>query len=319
MNKRNEEAINNYNKLVNNSESVFYTDTKGHKYYESNRKIFVTMDYSLFKKLKGNRTVEQKRLIKIIHSLEKIGLMPSVVIVNEKFEVIDGQGRLESLNALSLPVEFVICEGATIEECTVMNINSTNWSLVDYVYRYAEDKESINNSSYKKLQKLMESYPRFPIGLFGCALRGVALDSKTVKDNRVYITDEMYEKAIPQLDYLVDILNSINSTIHNRNGNKAHLLAAIIFCHNLPNIDQTRLKVSIINNIGLPNAVWMDVCTAITFIQNCYNKGLAATKKIYMDVEYKKASDLRKSESAKLGLERKKAELEKVNERKELN
>lgn len=306
MNKRNEEVLNNYHKLANNPESVFYTDSKGHTYYETNRKIYTTMDYDLFKKLKGNRTVEQKRIVKIIHSLEAIGWMPSVVIVNEKFEVIDGQGRLESLKALKLPVEFIISKGATIEECTVMNINSSNWTLTDYVYRYAEDETSANHSSYKKLQKLIELYPTFPVNLFGCALRGVPLDGKTIKDNKVYITDEMYEKAIPQLDYLVDILNSINTKIPNHGGIKTYLLCAIIFCYNLPNIDLARLKVSIINNIGLPTAIWMDICTAITFIQNCYNKGLSAAKKIYMDTEYKKSIDLRRSESVKLGIKRKK-------------
>lgn len=258
--------------------------------------------------------MEQKRIVKIIHSLETIGWMPSVVVVNEKFEVIDGQGRLESLKALKLPVEFVICEGATIEECTIMNINSTNWKLIDFVYRYAEDEKSANNSSYKKLQKLIELYPRIPVNVIGCAVRGMPLDNKTIKDNRVYITDEMYEKAIPQLDYLIDILDSINNVkISNHGGVKTYLFFAIIFCYNLPDIDRQRLKVSIVNHISSPAAVWMDICTAVTFIQNCYNKGLSATKKIYMDAEYKKSVDLRKSEAAKLGIKRKK-EVESMNE-----
>ena len=305
MNKRNEEIINRYKKLANNPESVFHTDLKGHTYYETTRKIYTTMDYNLFKKLQGNRTVEQKRIVKIIHSLETIGWMPAVVIVNEKFEIIDGQGRLESLKALKLPVEFVIAEGATINDCTIMNINSTNWTLTDYIYRFAEDKNSVNHSSYKKLQKLMELYPTFPPAIFGCALKGVAYDGKTIKDAKVYITDEMYEKAIPQLDYLVDVLNSIEITIPNHGGHKAYLMAAIIFCYNIPNIDLTRLTICIVKNIGLPNAIWMDVLTAITFIQNCYNKGLGASKKLYMDTEYKKSIVLRRSESAKLGKKRK--------------
>lgn len=316
MNKRNEEVINNYNELANNPESVSHIDAKGHIYYETNRKIYATMDYDLFKKLQGNRTVEQKRIVKIIHSLETIGWMPAVVIVNEKFEIIDGQGRLESLKALNLPVEFVICEGSTIEECTVMNINSTNWTLTDYVYRFAEDDNSANSSSYKKLVKLMELYPRFSTGLLGCALKGVAFDGRTIKENKVYITDEMYEKAIPQLDYVSDILDSIKIVIPNHGGIKTFLLTAIIFCYNLPEIDLQRLKTSIVNSVNLPDAVWMDVFTAVQFIQKYYNKGLTAAKKIYMDTEYQKALDIRRSESAKLGIRRRK---EMMGENEELN
>jgi len=321
MNKRNEEIINNYNKLANSPESVYHTDVKGHIYYETNRKIYTTMDYDLFKKLQGNRTVEQVRIIKIIHSLEKIGWMPAVVIVNEKFEVIDGQGRVESLKALNLPVEFVIAEGATIEDCTEMNINSTNWKLIDYIYRFAEDESSINHSSYKKLAKLMELYPTVPSKSFGCALRGVPFDGKTIKDNRVYITDEMYEKAIPQLDYAVDLLDSISTRISTHGGTKSYLFDAIVFCYNLPTIDSQRLKKSIIENISAPDAVWMDTYTAVRFIQTYYNKGLSASKKIYLDSEYQKSLDLRKSECAKLGHQRRKGEMmisEDLNQEEEI-
>lgn len=309
MNERNEEILNNFKDLEKNPESVFFTDSKGHKYYETNRKIYTTMDYDLFKKLQGNRAVEPKRIVKITHSLELIGWMPSVVIVNEKFEVIDGQGRLESLKALKLPVEFVVCKDATIKECTTMNINSTNWNLTDYVYRYAEDETSVNNASYKKLRQLIESYPRFPVGVFGSALRGVPLDARTIKENRVYITDEMYAKAIPQLDFLNEMLESITTTIPIHGGIKNYLLCGTLFCYNLPEIDRSRLKISIINGVSIPkNAVWMDIPTAIAFIENCYNKGLSASKKIYMETEYRKSMDLRKSEGAKWGIQRKEAE-----------
>ncbi|MGM9543959.1 MAG: hypothetical protein ACI3T9_03165 [Romboutsia timonensis] len=274
--------------------NIYHTDTKGHKYYETTIKVYTTTDYNLFKKLEGNRAVLQKRIDKILRSIQQIGWMPAPIIVNEKFEIIDGQGRFESLKSLDAPVQFVIAEGATIEECTVMNINSTNWSLNDFVYRYATDENSINHSSYLKLQKLMELYPTIPLNLLGFAVRGVSYEGKTIKENKVNITDEMYNKAIPLLDYTVDVLNSINVTIPNHGRTKAFLLNAIMFCYNLPNIDRTRLKVSIVNNVGSPSAIWRDVYTAVLFVQNSYNKGLSAPKKIYMDTEYQKMMDLRR-------------------------
>lgn len=95
--------------------------------------ILQTMDYSKFKKLKGNRNVDPVRVQRIIQSIKKVGYITSPLIVNEDLEVIDGQGRLEALRILGLPVEYIVHENIGIDECISMNINQINWVDRDYI------------------------------------------------------------------------------------------------------------------------------------------------------------------------------------------
>ena len=65
-----------------------------------------TTKYKIFKKLLANREVTQTRVNNIIDSIQRVGYVTSPIIVNEKMEIIDGQGRLEALQELNLPVEI---------------------------------------------------------------------------------------------------------------------------------------------------------------------------------------------------------------------
>ena len=84
--------------------------------------VMVTDEYDLFKTLEGNRRVLDLRARRIIRSIEKVGYVINPIIVNEKYEVIDGQGRLEALKRLNLPVYYIMIEGIGIEECRTLNI-----------------------------------------------------------------------------------------------------------------------------------------------------------------------------------------------------
>ena len=84
--------------------------------------MFRTTDYDSFKRVLGNRKVLEDRVSKILASFDKIGYIPVPIIVNEKYEVIDGQGRLEACKRRGLPVNFIIRPGLKIEDCIVMNI-----------------------------------------------------------------------------------------------------------------------------------------------------------------------------------------------------
>ena len=72
-------------------------------YVKSSEEMFRTTDYDAFKRVLGNRKVLEDRVSKILASFDKIGYIPVPIIVNEKFEVIDGQGRLEACKRRGLP------------------------------------------------------------------------------------------------------------------------------------------------------------------------------------------------------------------------
>lgn len=109
-------------------------------------KVYEETDYSKFKRLEHNRSVLNNRVARLKASFQEKEII-NPIVVNEKMEIIDGQGRYEALKQLGRPIRFVIEEGATIEDCQRMNKCNKPWTSSDFVYSYA----SAGNENYKRL------------------------------------------------------------------------------------------------------------------------------------------------------------------------
>lgn len=120
----------------------------------SNFKVMETRDYSKFKRLLGNRAITQGRINAIKESILRIGYQPSPILINEKKEVIDGQGRLAACEALNLPVYYIEKSGLTIRDCISMNKKMEMWKIKDYIGCYAEQ----GYPAYVKLQNDLREY-----------------------------------------------------------------------------------------------------------------------------------------------------------------
>lgn len=115
--------------------------------------IYVTYDYSKFKRLKGNRDVDHERAI--YDSIKKVGYVRDPILVNEKFEVIDGQNRLMALEKAGLPVEYTVQEGIGLKECQSLNIGQKNWTTNQWIASYAEQ----GIEPYIALNNAMKAHP----------------------------------------------------------------------------------------------------------------------------------------------------------------
>jgi hypothetical protein len=60
----------------------------------------------------------------------------TVIIVNENYEIIDGQHRFEVIKELNLPMHYIICDGYGLNEVHLLNQNSKNWNSDDYLEAY---------------------------------------------------------------------------------------------------------------------------------------------------------------------------------------
>lgn len=109
--------------------------------------VYSTMDYDEFKRLNGNRTVLIGRKNLIMSSIKERGWIRNPIVVNEKMEMIDGQGRFEALKELNMPIEYVVSEGATIDDCIALNLKQKNRGPIDYIQCYAD----MGNQNYSKL------------------------------------------------------------------------------------------------------------------------------------------------------------------------
>ena len=258
---------------------------------ETEKVVKTTKDYSIFKKLEGNRPVANRRINKIIASIQNVGYITSPLIVNEKMEVIDGQGRLEALKQLGLPVEYIVHPGIGINECIAMNINQGNWSLKDYIESYSVR----GNKSYQRLEQLIKGYPLANLDVIAtAALRVNKITGTMVKDGSLVLTEEKYNKAKERLDYAYEIFDLIDKTTVK--GGLLNLVQVMLYCYDYEEIDLKRLKDQIVKNIYLCRP-WNSIDTCFNEIEELYNKNIS--KKVYFYTLYRQEKAKRASEVAK--------------------
>lgn len=98
--------------------------------------IYKETDYSKFKKLPNNRDVLSGRIGRLKASIGSKWIM-NPIIVNEKHEIIDGQGRYEACKTLSKPIYYIMVQGLGIDECRQLNKYNSTWSILDFAKSYA--------------------------------------------------------------------------------------------------------------------------------------------------------------------------------------
>lgn len=109
-------------------------------------KIQSTQDYTLFKRIPGNRAVSNPHVNRLKQALESdpstIRFNP--IVVNNKFEVIDGQHRLEAIESLGLPVSYIKVSGLDLSAVQKLNSVSKIWTPMDYAKSFRE----LGNENY---------------------------------------------------------------------------------------------------------------------------------------------------------------------------
>jgi len=135
-------------------------------------KVLETTNYKQFKQIPGNRAVDKTHTNELVrHMAEKGNLTPSFpVIVNENFEIIDGQHRVAALKKLKWPVYYVIQPELNIGIVRSINQAQRNWNWRDYATSFAE----LGNKNYDKFLNLADEYGE----QFNIMKRVVGVDTK---------------------------------------------------------------------------------------------------------------------------------------------
>lgn len=243
-------------------------------YTTSTEQMFRTTDYKGFKRVVGNRAVMEERVTKILASMDKIGYIPIPLVVNEKYEVIDGQGRLEACRRRGLPVNFIIKPGLKIDDCITMNINVSPWNLMDFILCYAE----IGNQNYEYIKKLMDEMKEeygakyISTDVLCASLYNVKRSpANAIKSGRLTVSGEQYENAKNSLQFTLDIIDFIDrNKVRLKSKNITSLVRAIIFCFKYDGIDNTKLEKVLKESAHLMQK-WTNVESCLEEIDYIYN------------------------------------------------
>ncbi len=148
---------------------------------ESNVKIYVTDELDRFKFIPENRDIKApirtKWLEYCLMKLNLLKIMP--IVINQDWEVTDGQRRLTVARKLKLPIYFIKSNLITEENLMLANTGSENWDVHDYISYFAKR----GNNHYILLQKFCKNYhvPPSTAVMFSGKLFGGAHKTDTIK------------------------------------------------------------------------------------------------------------------------------------------
>jgi len=115
--------------------------------------VYETRNHDLFSKILGNREISQANVNRLKRSFEEKQLQVPL-IVNELYQVIDGQHRLEVCRELKLPTTFIVVDGYTLEDVQRVNSISRQWNIDDCVDSYC----NLGNENYIKYRDFKNKY-----------------------------------------------------------------------------------------------------------------------------------------------------------------
>lgn len=163
-------------------------------------KVYRTNDLTIFKSVDGNRVPNLQHIRRLSASVEQHGMKCNPIIVNEYYQVIDGQHRLEAARQAGTFVYYIMINGYTLSEVHTLNLNQKNWTKKDFMDGYAD----MGVESYVKLRKFVNKNEDFSfsdcVALCSNLSTGLGSSSNTQKfrsnrPNKVGNIREIFEEG----------------------------------------------------------------------------------------------------------------------------
>ena len=171
-----------------------------------------TKDYDKFSFLGLNRRLNRRCINALKSSILKNGYIGNPIIVNDKYEILDGQHRFVALKESGLEVPYKIIEN---DYDTIIDLNTTqhNWGIEDYINFYCEKD---HNQHYVRLKRLCNELNSSPTNVLTMAYRQkpTGQDVENIKKGKLKLTidDELRAKNFYEVFNQISKLLRINPT-----------------------------------------------------------------------------------------------------------
>ena len=116
-------------------------------------KILSTTNYKLFKNLFGNRDIQPSHVRRMAKTRTEEYKTPEdqdkldqlrqarMVIVNEKYEIIDGQHNVQEAILSKRPVYYTIIKDTDINDVKILNIDVSKWKFINHLNSFVKQKK----------------------------------------------------------------------------------------------------------------------------------------------------------------------------------
>jgi hypothetical protein len=110
-------------------------------------KIQSTQDYKLFKRISGNRAVNKPHVNRLLEAIKENPETTSYnpILINNDFEIIDGQHRFDALRKLELPIHYLQVKNLDLDVVQRLNTVAKTWTPIDFARSFAE----LGNQNYQ--------------------------------------------------------------------------------------------------------------------------------------------------------------------------
>ena len=168
----------------------------------TNTVITSTMNYGLFNLVDSNRKLKSGNVQKLMNSFKMTQGMSRTkpIIVDKKFNVIDGQHRLEACKRMGIPVHYIVTD-EKIKNIPLYNTYQEKWNLDDYANFWAKNgiRSYINIIKIKEIVGFSVNACLEGLGIF----TGKEFYNNFKNGN--FICDIIPEQAIEAIRNMVDL------------------------------------------------------------------------------------------------------------------
>jgi len=248
-------------------------------------KVYETTDYDKFTFVIGNRPVKTKGIKweTLLESIKKNGQLEPA-LVNEKFEVINGQHRLMCCKELGIPFKYTFGKFNATGELIGEANRSAKWGMREYINFYSSQTDA-RAISYKYLEALRSE---FHLGdsamttIINSGTDGTKL-RQDIERGTLKISSDRYNTVRTCLTELY-ALGFDNWLKENRRNSKVYW-CAVTYAWRHPDVDMKRLIKSMWENeYRVPST--SKVTELLRALSEVYNRHLVKTNRIYMNQDW---------------------------------
>lgn len=254
------------------------------RYEKSEEVIYKTTDYDGFVFTDWNRDVTPVRVAKMVNSIKKYGWLPEPVLVNERFEVIDGQSRVKALEKCGLPVEFIVKGGVGMEECKALNLFQQNWGIEDFIDSYVAER----NRHYIWLRQLVDEYRGLGKSIV-CSIACFPTEQHSGQYADIIKNGDfkVSEQNKVEIKGMCTYLERFSEPFKRVKGHRAVFFSALRFIYRMDGVDKERLLRVVTQSAEAHTLASCDTTEGwLINLQELYNKNLKKIDKKYFVHEY---------------------------------